>query len=108
MNKSLVFFILFSAVTFQASAQEDFYVATNEVVYIEASNTLTVQGNLTNNGTISGSGILSLSGSSAQTVSGTGSVKHITVNNAAGVVVGARRIRREVNKSKDKVNHPTK
>ena len=87
MNKSLVLSILFSATAFQASAQEDFYVATNEVVYIEASNTLTVQGNLTNNGTISGSGILSLSGSTAQSVSGTGSVKHITVNNAAGVTV---------------------
>jgi hypothetical protein len=50
---------------------------------------LTLSGNLTNNGTISGSGILSLSGTSAQTVSGTGSVKHITVNNAAGVTVAS-------------------
>lgn len=76
-----------STIAFQVIAQEDFFVASGETVFIEASNTLTVQGNLTNNGTISGSGILSLSGSTAQTLSGTGTVKHLTVNNAAGVTV---------------------
>ena len=88
MNKFLLA-ILMSSLAFQASAQEDFFVASNETVFIASSNTLTVQGNLTNNGTISGSGILSLSGTSAQTVSGTGTVKHITVNNAAGVTVAS-------------------
>jgi hypothetical protein len=88
MNKNL-FTLLFSAIAFQASAQEDFFVASNETVFIASSNTLTVQGNLTNNGTISGTGILSLSGSSAQTMSGTGTVKHLTVNNAAGVTVAS-------------------
>jgi hypothetical protein len=89
MNKLLVLSILFSATAFQAYAQEDFFVASGETVFIATSNTLTVQGNLTNNGTISGSGILSLSGSSAQTMSGTGTVKHLTVNNAAGVTVAS-------------------
>ena len=89
MKNNLVFVLLLMSSFFQASAQEDFFVASGETVFIATSNTLTVQGNLTNNGTISGSGILSLSGSSAQTVSGTGTVKHLTVNNAAGVTVAS-------------------
>lgn len=85
-------FFLFSSLlltAFQAFTQEDFYIASGETVFIEASNTLIVHGNLTNNGTISGSGILSLSGSTAQTLSGTGTVKHITVNNAAGLTIAS-------------------
>ena len=89
MNKSLVLSILFSATAFQTSAQEDFFVASGETVFITTSNTLTVHGNLTNNGTISGSGILALSGSSTQAISGSGTFKHLTVNNAAGVTVAS-------------------
>jgi len=48
---------------------------------------LTLSGNLTNNGRIFGSGIVLLSGSSPQMVAGTGTVKHITINNASGVMI---------------------
>jgi hypothetical protein len=89
MKKSKILILIFICSVFKVSAQDDLYIASNETIFIATSNTLTVQGNLTNNGTISGSGILSLSGSSAQTMSGTGTVKHLTVNNAAGVTVAS-------------------
>jgi hypothetical protein len=89
MKHAILFFNLFFFVSFQVIGQDGIFVTSGETVFISAANTLTVQGNLINNGTISGSGILSLSGSSAQTMSGTGTVKHLTVNNAAGVTVAS-------------------
>ena len=90
MNKSLVLLILFSTTAFQSFAQEDFYVASGETVFISTSNTLSVQGNLSNNGAISGEGVLTFSGSAAQTVSGTGTVKNITVNkSASGITIAS-------------------
>jgi hypothetical protein len=53
-----------------------------------ASGTLTLTGNLINNGTItSTSGKLSMAGSSAQTISGTGTIASLEVNNSAGVTI---------------------
>jgi hypothetical protein len=50
--------------------------------------TITLTGNLTNNGTITAtSGKLSLGGTSAQTISGTGTLSNLEVNNAAGVTI---------------------
>jgi hypothetical protein len=51
------------------------------------SSVLTLTGNLTNNGTISGAGSVKMAGSSAQTISGTGSVSNLEINNAAGVTI---------------------
>ncbi len=42
-----------------------------------------------NNGTIDGSGTISLAGTTAQTISGTGTVNNITINNAAGASVSS-------------------
>ena len=89
MKKNIILLLIFFCCVFKGTAQEDFFVATGETVFIATSNTLTVQGNLTNNGTISGSGVLSLSGPSLQTMSGTGTVKHLTVNNTSGVTVAS-------------------
>ena len=52
------------------------------------SGNLTLTGNLTNNGTVtSTSGKLSLAGSSLQTISGTGTIASLEVNNSAGVTI---------------------
>jgi hypothetical protein len=49
---------------------------------------LTLTGNLTNNGTITVStGKLSLAGSSAQTISGTGTIGILEINNSSGVTI---------------------
>gem|GEM_PF-543458 len=45
--------------------------------------------NVTNNGTIAGAGTLTLAGSAAQTVSGTGLVGNLTINNSHGVTVSS-------------------
>lgn len=49
--------------------------------------TLNATSTLTNNGTISGTGTIVLSGSTAQTILGTGTVKNLTLNNSAGATV---------------------
>jgi|GEM_PF-1415708 len=56
---------------------------------IPGSNTLTVTGNIVNNGTINGTGKISMGGSSAQTISGTGTVNNIAINNSAGVSISS-------------------
>jgi len=48
---------------------------------------LTLAGGLTNNSTISGDGKIVLSGSSAQTISGTGTISNLEINNSAGVTI---------------------
>jgi len=52
-----------------------------------SSSTLHVKGNLTNNSDVTGAGILSMSGTTAQTVDGIGSLNNMDVNNTAGVTV---------------------
>jgi hypothetical protein len=53
-----------------------------------SSSALTLTGNLTNNGTITAStGKISLAGSSAQTISGTGTIGSLEINNSAGVTI---------------------
>ena len=52
-----------------------------------SSNTLTLTSNLSNAGSISGDGKLTMGGSSAQTISGTGTVSNLEVNNSAGVTI---------------------
>jgi hypothetical protein len=52
-----------------------------------SSNNLTLTGNFLNHGSVIGTGNLIFGGSSAQTISGIGSVKNITINNASGVTI---------------------
>ncbi len=56
-------------------------------VTVNSAATLNVMGNLTNNGSVTGAGKLSMDNSSAQTVNGFGSVSCFDVNNSAGVTV---------------------
>lgn len=54
-----------------------------------STNYLTLSGNLTNNGSITGSGTFELNGTSAQQISGTGTVNNIKINNASGVSIAS-------------------
>jgi uncharacterized membrane protein len=56
-------------------------INTNAVVMITGG--LTVAGNAVNSGTISGTGIVTFSGTLAQTLSGTGTINNLTVNNTS-------------------------
>ncbi len=56
---------------------------------ITNNSTLNVTETLTNSGTITGTGSLVLNGSSAQSVSGTGTVVNLTINNSNGVTVAS-------------------
>ena len=57
-------------------------------ITIPGSADLTITGDLVNNGTINGSGTLALIGSSSETISGTGVVNNITLNNSLGAAMG--------------------
>lgn len=54
-----------------------------------SSNNLTLTGNLSNSGSVIGTGNLIFGGSTAQTISGIGSVKNITINNPSGVSISS-------------------
>ncbi len=48
---------------------------------------LTIYGALVNNGTITGSGTITFAGTTAQSISGTGNVSNVTINNSNGVTI---------------------
>jgi hypothetical protein len=50
------------------------------------SGTMSIYEDVVNNGTIAGSGTLQLTGTTAQTISGTGTIGNITINNTSGGV----------------------
>jgi hypothetical protein len=54
-----------------------------------SSNNLTLTGNFSNSGSVIGTGNLIFAGSAEQSISGIGSVKNITINNAAGVSIAS-------------------
>jgi autotransporter-associated beta strand protein len=64
-------------------------VASGGTVTVDPDVVLTVTGDFTNNGTISGTGKIVMGGSSAQTISGTGIISNLEVNNSAGVTMSS-------------------
>lgn len=62
-------------------------VNTGATLTIAGSNTLSVKGNVANSGTLAGTGTAVLNGTAAQTVTGTGVFKNITLNNASGATL---------------------
>lgn len=59
--------------------------------------TFTVAGSFDNNGTVNGVGTLKFSGSSAQTITGNGTVKNVDINNASGVTISSGSNKMNVN-----------
>ena len=65
------------------SGSRNFNVLSGNSVSIISGKTLTIPGTFANNGTVSGAGTVKLNGS-ASTVSGTGSINNLTINNGSG------------------------
>ena len=57
--------------------------------YTLGSSVVTLSGNLSNNGSITGTGKMVMGGSSAQTISGTGTISNLEVNNNVGVTISS-------------------
>lgn len=65
-------------------------IQTGATLTVSGNRTLDVKGNWNNSGTfVSGTGTVSLTGSTVQTVSGNNTFNNLMVNNAAGVVAGS-------------------
>ena len=76
----------FSAATF---AVKSFTVASGAHISIGGDALIDVKGNFTNNGLVDGDGYVNLSGSSAQTVYGKGTISNLTVNNTHGASINS-------------------
>ncbi|WP_019039423.1 T9SS type A sorting domain-containing protein [Psychroflexus tropicus] len=73
------------------SLQAQFYVDDAFKIVLKNSTELSISGNMTNNGTILGSGNLKLSGDNTQTISGTGVIENFSIDksgNEAEVISG--------------------
>lgn len=64
-------------------------VANGRTVTINTANTLSVAGNITNNGSIIGTSKLILNGTAAQGLSGTGAIANLELNNSAGATIAS-------------------
>ncbi|MEI8278979.1 MAG: T9SS type A sorting domain-containing protein [Bacteroidota bacterium] len=62
-------------------------ISNGATMTISANSTFNVSGNLTSNGSIVGAGSVTLGGNTPQTVSGTGTISNLIVNNATGVAI---------------------
>lgn len=62
-------------------------IASGASITLNTSAVLNVKGNLDNSGNVLGSGMISLNGTSAQQISGIGTVKNIELNNTAGATI---------------------
>lgn len=79
---SLATVLLFVSV---ASAQ--LTVSGGATLYINNGASVTIASNITNSGSITGPGTAVLNGTSLQTISGTGSINNLTLNNVAGATI---------------------
>ena len=64
-------------------------ITVNNGAAVSLAANLITMGNLVNNGTFSGTGSLQFNGTTAQNISGQGSVQHITGNNASGITIAS-------------------
>ena len=62
---------------------------TGATLTLGSGNQLDIAGNLVNNGTVTGSGVLYLNGGSAQVLSGNGNVSNMTLANSAGATINS-------------------
>jgi hypothetical protein len=64
-------------------------VAAGASITLQSGSQLEVTGNLVNNGTLSGSGVLMLDGTSSQAIMGVGVVGNVTLNNGSGAYINS-------------------
>ena len=64
-------------------------ISSGDTISIAGDATVTVHGNLTNNGSQDGDGSIIMSGLSAQTIYGKGTYDNLTINNASGVTLNS-------------------
>ncbi len=64
-------------------------IGSGVVITLNSGSTLNTKGNLVLNGTITGSGLLTLNGTSAQIITGIGTVNNFDLNNSTGATVGS-------------------
>jgi hypothetical protein len=62
-------------------------IASGASITLNTSSVLSVKGNLNNSGSVRGAGMVSLNGTSAQQISGIGTVRNIELNNTAGATI---------------------
>ena len=62
---------------------------TGATLTLGSGNQLDIVGNLVNNGTVTGSGVIYLNGGSAQVLSGNGNVSNMTLANSAGATINS-------------------
>ena len=72
-----------------AAATDSIRIASGAVLTLNASYTLNIKGNLTNNGIVKGPGTAVLSGASAQLLKGIGRISNLTLNNSTGAAIGS-------------------
>ncbi len=65
----------------------DITIAAGATVTISTGATLNIKGSLNNSGTVTGAGTATLNGTTAQILTGIGSVKNLTLNNSAGATI---------------------
>ncbi len=56
---------------------------------LASSSTMSLYGDLTNNGTVSGDGTLELNGTTSQSITGTGTLQYLKINNSSGVTIAS-------------------
>lgn len=85
MRKLLLFLLTFS--TCGSAFSQNLFISTGAEIFLQPGAELTIQGNLQNNGTISGSGNFRFKGTALQSINGTAVTNfHIlTIDNPAGV-----------------------
>ena len=76
---------LAAGMVFVSTTSAQLTVTTGASIFIGTGASVVVQGNMTNAGSITGSGTLLLQGSSLQTVDGTGSINNLTLNNSSEI-----------------------
>ncbi|MGB4843233.1 MAG: hypothetical protein WBP16_02070 [Ferruginibacter sp.] len=82
-----IIFLAVAVLFFSATALAQLVVTNGTSVYINPGSTVSVTGNVTNSGTITGLGTTLLNGSSLQTINGTGNISNLTLNNSAGAII---------------------
>ena len=87
MNNKIISLLILLAVSFWGNAQ--FYVTNGETITINNFIEISIRGNLVNNGSIEGSGQVTLNGSSNQSITGEGKIAKLTLANSAGFSLNA-------------------